>query len=204
MSSAERDARFQDLFNRYYRSIFSYLVGCGFQRDRARELAQEVFLRVYRGMDHYRGEAEWTFLQTTARNLAFNEIRGRKTQKRTGVEVSFDELSHLPDSLARDPWTGQAPASPEAALLEREEAASRRKQLREALAELPDGIRECLLLRLSGLKYRQIQQRMSISLDTVKSRLHEARNRLRARLAEEPEGIAWPVESGEDEHDQED
>jgi RNA polymerase sigma-70 factor, ECF subfamily len=201
MSSAERDARFQDLFNRYYRSVFAYLVGCGFPRDRARELAQEVFLRVYRGMDQYRGEAEWAFLQKTARNLAFNEIRGRKTQKRTGVEVSFEELSHLPDSLARDPWTGQAPASPEAALLEREEAASRRKQLREAMAALPDSIRDCLLLRLSGLKYRQIQQRMNISLDTVKSRLHEARNRLRASLAEDPEGIAWP---GEDDHDQED
>jgi RNA polymerase sigma-70 factor, ECF subfamily len=204
MSGSERDARFQDLFDRYYRSVIAYLVGCGFPRDRARELAQEVFLRVYRSMDQYRGEAEWAFLQTTARNLAFNEIRGRRTQKRDGVEVSFEELSHLPGSLARDPWTGQAPASPEATLLEREEAASRRKQLSEAISKLPDGIRECLLLRLSGLKYRQIQRRMNISLDTVKSRLHEARNRLRARLAEEPEGIAWPAAAGEDDHDQED
>jgi DNA-directed RNA polymerase specialized sigma24 family protein len=59
-------------------------------------------------------------------------------------------------------------------------------------------------LRLSGLKYRQIQQRMSISMDTVKSRLREARNRLRARLAEEPEGVAWPAAAGEDDHDKED
>lgn len=201
MSGPERDARFQDLFNRYYRSVFAYLVGCGFPRDQARELAQEVFLRVYRGMDQYRGEAEWTFLQKTARNLVYNEIRDRKTQKRAGVVVSFEDL---PYQTAKDPWTGQAPPSPEEDLLEREETAQQQKRLREAIAELPEGIRQCLLLRLSGLKYRQIQQRMSISMDTVKSRLHEARNKLRARLVEEPEGIAWPAAAGEDDHDQED
>jgi RNA polymerase sigma-70 factor, ECF subfamily len=202
MSGSDRDSRFQDLFARYYRSVFAYLVSCGFSRDDARELAQEVFLRVYRGMDQYRGEAEWGFLQTTARNLAFNEIRGRKTQKRAAVEVSFEQLSHLPDSLAKDPWTGQAPASPEADLVDREQAARLRQRLRDAIAELPEGIRACLLLRLRGLKYRQIQQRLNISLDAVKSRLHEARNKLRERLAEEPAGIAWPAASGEDDHEE--
>lgn len=204
MSRQDLDSRFQDLYHRYYRSIFAYLVRCGFSRDRAEEIAQEAFLRVYRSMDRYRGDAEWSFLQTTARNLAFNEIRALKTLKRTGVEVSLEEHPHLQDLLARNPRMGQAPVSPEVDLVERQEAARRRKQLRDAVAELPEGIQKCLLLRLGGLKYSEIQERLHISMDAVKARLHEARGRLRARLAEEPGGIDWPAAPGEYDHDQED
>lgn len=203
MSDTDHGARFRDLFDRYYRPVFAYFVRCGFSRDESKELTQETFLRVFRRMDQYRGDAEWGFLQVTARNLAANEIRSRRAQKRAAVEVSLEELPYLPDSLARDPWTSQAPPSPEDDLVEREEAANRRRRLREAMAELPEGIRACLLLRLSGLKYRHIQQRLDISMDAVKSRLHEARIRLRALLAEEPEGFAWPAAPEEDDHDQE-
>jgi RNA polymerase sigma-70 factor, ECF subfamily len=207
VSHKDRDSRFQGLYKGYYRSVFAYLVRLGFSRTDAEDLAQEAFVRVYHGMDQYRGDAEWTFLQTTARNVASNEIRRRKTKMRSGVQVPLEKLPSLPESLARNPWTGQAQASPEEDVVrkeEEEEEDRRRRRLRAAIEELPQGIRSCLLLRLRGFKYRQIQKILSISMDAVKSRLHEARERLRILLGEEPEGINWPTASAseEDDHDQ--
>lgn len=197
MSPVDRDDRLRALYDRYFRSVFFYLVRFGLPRERAREIAQEVFQRVSQHMDFQDGAA-WSILQTTAHRLALNEIRTWKTKMRSGVEVSLDELPYLPDSVAKDLWTGQVPASQEEALVEQEEAARRKKWLYDAIADLPDGIRHCLLLWLGGLKYHEIQKTLNVTMDTVKSRLHEARIRLRARLAQEPEGPDWPPEDGHD------
>ena len=56
----------------------------------------------------------------------------------------------------------------------------RREQLRSALEELPPRMRDCLLLRLDkGLKYREIAEIMNTRVDTVKSQLYQAKERLK-------------------------
>jgi RNA polymerase sigma-70 factor (ECF subfamily) len=185
------DAQFEDLYRRYYRAVVSYFVRLGFSRDDARDLAQDTFVRVYRNMSTYRGDAEWTYLETTARRVALNERRRRGTRSRAGVEVPVDGVQP-PDS---------APPV-DVVLSEEEEQTLRVRRLAAAIEKLPEGIRDCLLLRLKGLTYRAIAEVLGISVDAVKSRLHEAKALLRAHLAEEPTGLEL-LEAAEDERDQE-
>lgn len=192
VSRREDESRFQDLYQKYSRSVVAFFVRQGFSRDEARDLAQDTFVRVYRGMGGYRGDGAWSFLETTARRIAINEIRSRMTQMRSAAVTSLDDPQT--QTVSQDPWTGAPPLSPETELVEQQEAARRRKRLQQAIASLPDRLRGCLLLWLQGLSYREITVTLRLSLDAVKSRLNEARNQLREQLGEEPEGLAWPRE----------
>ena len=185
------DAQFEDLYRRYYRAIVSFFIRLGFWRDDARDLAQDTFVRVYRSMATYRGEAEWTYLETTARRVALNELRRRGTGRRAGVEIPLDGVTSADSGPLADEVLSQE-----------EEQTLLTRQLATAMEALPEGIRDCLLLRLQSLKYRAIAHALGISVDAVKSRLHEARALLRARLAEEPTGLDLD-EAVEDERDQE-
>jgi RNA polymerase sigma-70 factor (ECF subfamily) len=175
---------FEQLYERYYDRMVNFLVSLRFPRDEARDLAQDIFLRVFQHMDSYRGEAEWKFLEVTARRHVANVIRGRHTQKREALRAPDEELTRLTDRTI--------PADER--LAQRERRASRQTALRAAIDELPPGTREAFLLRCRGRKYKDIQQLLGISMDAVKARLHEARIRLRERLGENPP---------EDEHDAE-
>lgn len=181
-SSAEKDERFRYLYGKYYRSVIGFLVRFGFIRDEARDLAQDVFVRLYEHMKEYRGEAEWRFLEVTARNLALNRVRERGALKRRGATVALEEIAET---------AGPAPAL-DVELAARQEAARLHERLHGAIAELPEGTRNCLLLRLQDCSYIEIQGILGITMDAVKSRLRDARLRLKALLAAEPEGIAWP------------
>ncbi len=183
------------LYRRHYRDVVGYLVRLGFPFEDAREMAQDVFIRVYSSMGNFREGSAWSFLKKTARNFAANTIRDQKTLKRFALKVSLESesLPPLSESVAQDLWSGQVPPTPEDDLIEREERERRSRRLRTAIEELPDIIRRCLLLLLGGLKYREIQKVEGITMDAVRSRLNDARNRLRKRLKEEPEGLDWPA-----------
>ncbi|HXO22485.1 MAG TPA: RNA polymerase sigma factor [Thermoanaerobaculia bacterium] len=203
MSDEDQNSRFRLLYETYYRSAVGYVVGLGFTREEARDLAQEAFMRVFRAMSTFRGggpEAEWAFVRTTVRNVVLNEIRSRSRRGRT---VSLETFPVEPDLLPKDPWTDGPPATPETDLVAEQEAARRKQWLREAIAELPESFRGALLLRLGGLTYQQIAKAMGITVDAVKARLREAKKRLRERLGEEPTGLDWPAAPGEDDDDQE-
>ena len=74
------------------------------------------------------------------------------------------------------------PAPEEPDYADRQEADLRRARLGRAVAELPQGQRECLRLRIQGLTYDQIAAALRISVDAVKSRLRDAKRHLRERL----------------------
>ncbi|HEX7181350.1 MAG TPA: RNA polymerase sigma factor [Thermoanaerobaculia bacterium] len=185
------------LYERHYRDVVKYFRRLGFSQDEARELAQDVFVRVCKGMKGYKAKAEWSFLATTARHTAINEFRRRHAQMREGKEVSLEGTPSVAESL-------NSPSStPEDDLIEQEERQRRSEWLQQAIIELPGNIRRCLQHWLGGLKYREIQEVEGISMDAVKARLNEARNLLRARLGEEPEGLDWPAVTPEADRDQE-
>lgn len=179
-----RDERFRELYQRYYRRVVRFYVRAfRLSEEDAEELAQDAFLRFYQAMDEYRGDAEWAFIETIARNVAYNRIRSGKTQKRNGRMVGIDD----PDAAWNEP---PAPAGLDYA--ERHEAEERRKQLYGAISALPAGQRQCVQLWLDGFKYGETAKVLRISVDAVKSRLRDAKRALCARLGDDgmlPEDI---------------
>jgi len=171
-----KDDRFRTLYQKYYRRVVRfYTRSFHLTEEDAEELAQDAFLRFYQAMDEYRGDAEWAFFETIARNVAYNRIRSQKTAKRSAklVEIDDPEFTHEP----------AAPAEPDYA--QREEEARRNKRLHDAIASLPTGQRECIQLRLDDFQYDEIAKFLGLSLDAVKSRLRDAKKILRARLGDE-------------------
>jgi RNA polymerase sigma factor (sigma-70 family) len=168
-----RDERFETLYRKYYGRVYRFFRKFG-PDDEAQDLAQETYKRIYETFAQYRGEAEWAFIETTARNVLLNWVRARKTAKRSAETVDIDG-----PGFDNDP-----PAPPQPDYAERQEAEMRKARLWAAIAELPEGQRQCIELWLSDAKYEGIGKTLGISVDAVKSRLRDARKALRARLGE--------------------
>ena len=135
-------------------------------RAEAEEVAQEVFLRVHRALDDFRGEAKLsTWLYAIASRLCLNRLAsGERRMAREGEE-SLERL--------------RADADP-AAHVERGELEA---ALRRAIDELPDERRIVVVLRdLDGLSYEEIAAALELPLGTVRSRLHRARMDLKEKL----------------------
>ena len=170
---------FQRIFDRYYRPVHCFFMRRGFAGEEARDLAQETFLRVYRSMGQLRHDDSLeSWLRQIAVNVWKNEIRRRTAGMRQGQEISLDgkpvenrEKIAEVDTAMESPDTG-----PEDALLAREELAL----VRRSLNRLPPQMRRCFLLRIAqDLKYREIAAMMGLSIQTVKSHISQARQRLR-------------------------
>lgn len=168
-----REERFESLYRRHYARVYRwYVVKWHLADDEAHDLAQDVFASVYKSMNQYRGDAEWAFLEKIARNLLYNRNRALHTAKRQGAHVPID-APELADKLA-------APPDPDYA--ERQLDQLQRKQLKEAIETLPEGMRQALELWLQDFSYAAIRQVLRITPDAVKSRLRDARKLLQERL----------------------
>ena len=173
MNLSEQE-HFQEMYGRYFHRLVRY-----FERafhvpeEDAHELAQETFIRFYRGMTEYRGDAEWAFLQMVAHRVAINRIRSVRTKKRGALEESLEGSADAANVAGAE--------SPEDEFLARESA----ENVRRAVARLPPAMRQCVQLWIDGFKYEEIASVLRISVDAVKSRLRDARRRLREELAGE-------------------
>jgi RNA polymerase sigma-70 factor (ECF subfamily) len=146
------------------------------------DLSQETFLRVFRGIDGFRDGHKEAFSAWTlqiARNVFKNWLRTAQAQKREGAEVPLvtDLQSGYRGVLEESLLDGEP--DPLLRLTEREEKAT----LRAAIERLSEQRRRaCEMRYLHGLKYREIAVEMSISIETVKAHLHQARALLEAAL----------------------
>lgn len=175
--SDENEARYQRLLP-YYDRLVRFLRQLGFEVEDARDLAQDVFLRVYEHVDAYRGDARWSYLQQVARRLAYNDIRDRKAGKRDGIRVPQEELFDLPD---------RGTVQPDAAFFRKEIA----QRLDAAINQLEESQRICVVMfYIAERSYEQISAILGITLPALKSRLNLARRRLKDLLGEDPQG--WP------------
>jgi len=180
-----REKQFRQVFERYYRPIHHFFGRRGFDPEECRDLTQETFLRVYRGMGSFRGEAGVkTWLFTIAANIYRNEIRDRHAEKRSGDEVSLEEsLEQGRPIFHRIPSTPRT-MDPLSRVLSKE----RSRLLRNGVAGLPPRMRHCVRLRLDrGLKYREIASLLEVTEDTVKAQLFQARQKLRGALEDDLE-----------------
>jgi RNA polymerase sigma-70 factor (ECF subfamily) len=167
-----------DLYKQYYQRVVSYLVKkWNFTSEDARDLAQDVFVSVFRHMAHGSIIAMWPFIKTTAHHRAVNAIRSRSVHRKSEAG-SLEALPELSAAVLRDIWTDQPPPTPEMEAIGNERAG----QLRDAIAGLSPSLRSCVLLRMRGKPYEEIAAILGITVNAVKTRLRDAKKLLIARL----------------------
>lgn len=175
---------FRQLFDLYYPKVFHFFAKRGFSPEDCLDLTQETFFGIYRGIGSFRGEARFeSWLFSVATNVYRKKLRWGAADKRKGREVTLD-VPEDTDQVMAESAEIRAPAAnrPEGRLLAKE----RRQRLREAVEELPDQMRKCLILRVyHELKYREIAAVMRLSIDTVKAHLFQARQRVQERLGDD-------------------
>jgi RNA polymerase sigma factor (sigma-70 family) len=178
------EENFEKLFRRFRPSVQSFFVRKGFSAEDSRDLTQDVFLRVFKGIDTFRRESRFErWLWEIATHVYFNEVRRRRTEKRDGMEQSLDTPMENDDGLSPSPGLPSPGPNPEEQVIQHQQIVI----FRAALQELPAQMRRCCLLRYEqGLKYQEIAILMKISIETVKAHLHQARKRLAARLSGPP------------------
>lgn len=137
-------------------------------REIARELTQEIFLRAYRGLGKFRFESRFaTWITRIALNQSHSYFRSRRCKERR-VEDTFEQAEHGAISLD----TAE----------ERLATAQEVQRLQQALRDLPEQQREVLVLcALEQKSYEEASEILSIPVGTVRSRLNRARHQLRAR-----------------------
>lgn len=173
-----RDEGFEQLFRKFRQPVHSFFLRKGFSPEDSKELTQEVFLRVFKGIDTFRRESRFErWLWEIADNIYLNELRRRKTEKRYGIEHSLDTPVEGEDGSSQPSEIPDPDAGPEIGAMQRQSLLF----LRGAVQQLPDQMRRCCLMRYEqGLKYQEIANIMKISIETVKAHLFQARKRLAA------------------------
>lgn len=169
------DAAFDHLVEKFRRPLVGFLYRMARSHAVAEELAQEVFLRVYRSRGSYRADAKFTtWMYRIATNLAVNYARD--TRCRRG-EVSLDEPTE--GGAAFEVVDGGLTAEQE--LLRRE----RVRAIRSRVEALPERQRLAVVMhKYQGLDYRQIAQVLKLSESATKSLLFRAYETLRESLKE--------------------
>ncbi len=137
--------------------------------DDARDVVQETYLRAYRGLRTFRGDASVTsWLHRVTTNCALDLLARRQRHRHDIIDRAADLVDERPDA---DPalWT-------DAALL--------RDHMVTALVGLPDSLRSVIVLRdIYELSHADLARRLGITESAAKVRLHRARVELRRRLA---------------------
>lgn len=174
--AAGDEACFTILAEKYHRAMIHFLFRMVHNQAVAEELAQEVFLRVYRSRESYRAEAKFTtWLYRIATNLAVNYARD--TRKERGAQTVYldapDEETGATQDVADDR------PNVEQRLLRNERMAAIRAQV----MALPERQRAAVLMhKYQGLDYRQIGEVLKLSESATKSLLFRAYQTLRDRL----------------------
>lgn len=182
---SERSDEFAEVFATYAPAVSYFFARRGFPPEDCRDLTQETFLKAYRGLARFRDDADVrTWILSIAANVWKNALRSRQAVKRSAAKtVPLESLSveEVPVDAEALGVGASRPPSPLQDVL----ADERRRELRKAVAELPPRMRRCVRLRIDhGLKYGEIASILQVSVDTVKTQLHQARKRLREALGE--------------------
>jgi RNA polymerase sigma-70 factor (ECF subfamily) len=171
---------FELLFRHYEPKIRGHLRRDGWRDADLDDVVQEVMLRVYKGLKTFRLEASFdTWILRIMSNASKNAIRGRHTGKARATRTSLDALLAVRDESG--PRLAE-PASAQEGPLDSFLAGERKARLAAALDRLPKRIRQCLLFRYQGFKYREIAEAQGVSVATVKKQISQGHKRLRPIL----------------------
>jgi RNA polymerase sigma-70 factor (ECF subfamily) len=168
---------FHELVERYQTRLLNFIYRTIGDRERAEDLVQEVFIRVYRHLHRFdRSKKFSTWIYTIASNLAKNELRNRsrnplvlfqaikKNWQDDDRPLQFEDTQSRPDDLYRKRHL--------------------RELVEQSVDRLPEHHRQVFVLReLEGKSYEEIAEITSCNLGTVKSRLNRARNAFASIIA---------------------
>jgi RNA polymerase sigma-70 factor (ECF subfamily) len=155
---------FEELVDRYKNLVFAMIMRTFPDRSQAEDLAQDVFLRIHRGLPYFRGEARLsTWIYRIVANVCVQD-RGRGTSA-----VSLDDMS--------------ARVSTPAVADRHADDLELRDRLEKAIAQLPAQYRLLIAAHyLRGVQYEELAEAMNMPLGTVKTQLHRAKRQLRLLL----------------------
>ncbi|MEM6353176.1 MAG: sigma-70 family RNA polymerase sigma factor [Cyanobacteria bacterium J06629_9] len=175
-------AAFSELMRRYQSHVEKQLYHLAPDWSDRADLAQEVWIRVYRNIRRLNAPAKFKgWLSRITTNLFYDELRKRK---RYAGMVSLDAPRHLDDGQVdwELPCTEPTPSD---TMMTREFY----ERLQSAISDLPEVFRTTIVLReIRGLPYEEIAELTGVSLGTVKSRIARARYRLQGDLNKYLEG----------------
>jgi RNA polymerase sigma-70 factor (ECF subfamily) len=155
---------FEELVDRYKNLVFAMIMRTFPDRSQAEDLAQDVFLRIHRGLPYFRGEARLsTWIYRIVVNVCVQD-RGRGSSS-----VSLDDANaHVSTPAAADRHADDLEL---------------RDRLEKAIAQLPAQYRLLIAAHyLRGVQYEDLAEAMNLPLGTVKTQLHRAKKQLRMLL----------------------
>ena len=186
-------AAFEELVLRYQSRIVGIMTHLTRKREQAEDLAQEVFLRVYRARKRYAPNAKFsTWLFTIANNVALNAKRSaaRRREVNVGNDGSADDGPPALDQMALEA-SGLMPTR-------QLDKAERAEMVRLAIEALPERQRLALLLsKFENMSYVEIAETMEMTVQATKSLLSRARENLRVILEPYMQEGASPTEAAD-------
>jgi RNA polymerase sigma-70 factor (ECF subfamily) len=156
---------FRELVDRHKDLVFGVIARSGVERSRVEDLAQEVFLKIHRGLPYFRGEAKLT---TWIFRIVLNLLSEESQKRHAAREVALD-----PDVPSHQPRMHDRSSSD----------LELRDRLEKAMTRLPANYR--LLIAghyLHEVKYEELAEALDIPIGTVKTHLHRAKRQLRVLL----------------------
>lgn len=186
---AGNQASFTELVRRYQHRVAVTIrsVLGETSRDDLADVAQDIFLLVYRSLGAFRGEAK---LGTWITRIALRHCY-RESKRRRRRQLLFHPLSSLADRDAHSPALAAPAAEGTDSALD---AAERKAAVNAAIGLLPEEFRTVLVLRVvEEMPVEEVAEALGISTGTVKSRLHRAKEKMRELLA----GSGLEIEIGQ-------
>jgi RNA polymerase sigma factor (sigma-70 family) len=168
------EAAFKFLVDNYKDRVYNTAIGIVQNAEDAEDVAQEVFIQVYRSISSFKGESRLsTWLYRIATTRALDLLRSRKSKKRAGILQRLfgdnnEPIFELPDFN-----------HPGVAMDRKENAA----KLFKAISQLPENQRVAFTLhKLEDLSYQEISEIMKSTVPAVESLMHRAKQNLRKML----------------------
>jgi RNA polymerase sigma-70 factor (ECF subfamily) len=162
------EGAFQELVERYKDLVFALIARTVQDRSRAEDLAQDVFLRIHRGLPYFRGEAR---LSTWIYRIVANVCLHDHAQAAPAISLDDDATRGRVDPSAADRRFGDLEL---------------RDRLEKAIARLPANYRLLVAAHyLKGVQYEDLAEALQLPLGTVKTQLYRAKQQLRRLLETE-------------------
>ena len=167
---------FEELVEKYKQPVMNLVYRTLPDATEAEDLAQHVFLQVFKSAHRYEVSAKFTtWLFTIARNLCLNEIRRRSRHPADSLDETFADNEEQP---IRQPEDLKALSPPDSLLQDELE-----EKVEAALAELPEKQRTAILMcRGDEFSYEDIAKVLECSVSATKSLIHRGRETLKQKL----------------------
>ncbi len=169
-------AEFRRIVEKYRPRVYHTAYGVVQNTEDAKDITQEVFLKVFEKMGTFKGNASLsTWIYRITVNTCIDMLRKKKTASQVTIQEGVDYNNHAGDISVSSHLVSPFEATYNAEL---------QVKIKEAFMKLSSEHRSALVLReIEGLSYQKIAETMSCSVGTVMSRLHYARKKMQKLLA---------------------